>query len=70
MVVVMLTHCLFVGLTRPIAMATLLHFVAFAFDLATFVVALTYPPYTGCQNSQYKGCEMLNADIGFDAVLW
>ena len=58
------------GLTRPIAVVAFLHFVGFAFDLAAFVVALTYPPYTGCHNSEYKGCEMLKAAIGLDAVLW
>jgi hypothetical protein len=48
-----------------------MHLIAFAFDLAVFIVALTYPPYTdGCANSTYKGCEMLKAAIGFDAVLW
>jgi hypothetical protein len=49
----------------------LLHTVTFAFDLAVFIVALMYPPYTdGCATSDDKGCQMLKAAIGLDAVLW
>jgi hypothetical protein len=71
LLVVIMAHLSFGSLTRPILCVGLMHFVAFAFDLAVFIVALTFPPYTnGCANSTYKGCEMLKAAIGFDAVLW
>jgi len=71
LLVVLVAHVSFGSFTRPILYVGLIHFIAFGFDLAVFIVALTYPPYTnGCANSTYKGCEMLKAAIGFDAVLW
>jgi hypothetical protein len=69
--VVILAHFLFGGFTRPILLIAFLHTITFAFDLAVFIVALTYSPYTdGCATSDYKGCQMLKAAIGLDAVLW
>jgi hypothetical protein len=66
-----MSHLFFGGMTRPILIVGVLHLLAFAFDLAVFIVALTYPPYIGgCATSTYKGCEMLKAAIGLDAVLW
>jgi hypothetical protein len=66
-----LAHFLFGGFTRPIFIIAFLHAITFGFDLAAFIVALIYPPYTdGCANSDYKGCQMLKAAIGLDAVLW
>jgi hypothetical protein len=71
MLAVVLAHFLFGGFTRPIMFIALLHVVTFAFDLAVFIVALTFSPYTdGCATSDYKGCQMLKAAIGLDAVLW
>ena len=64
-------HVSFGTFARPILFVGVMHLIAFGFDLAVFIVALTYPPYTdGCANSTYKGCEMLKAAIGFVAVLW
>lgn len=70
--VVIFAHILFGGLTRPILCVGFLHFITFAFDLATFIVALTYPPYTtdNCATNPYKGCQILKAAIGLDGVLW
>jgi hypothetical protein len=52
-------------------MIALLHTITFGFDLAVFIVALTYPPYVnGCASSSSKGCEILKAAIGLDAALW
>jgi len=71
MVVVIIAHLLFGGLVRPILLVGFLHFITFCFDLAVFIVALTYPPYTqGCSTSNYKGCQMERAAIGLDGVLW
>lgn len=71
MLVVILAHILFGGFIRPLFYVGFLHLITFAFDLAVFVIALTFPPYTsGCADSEYKGCEMLKAAIGFLAVLW
>lgn len=71
MLVVVMAHFAFGGFTRPILWVGFLHFLAFAFDLAAFVVALTYPPYTtGCSNSTYKWCEVEKAAIGLIGALW
>jgi len=68
---VIFAHFAFGGLTRPILLVGALHIITFAFDLAVFVVALTYPPYTqGCNTSTYQGCQMERAAIGLDGVLW
>jgi len=69
--VVILAHCLFGGFTRPILFIAFLHTITFGFDLAVFIIALTFSPYTdGCATSDYKGCQMLKAAIALDAVLW
>jgi hypothetical protein len=70
MFVVVAVHFLFGGLARPIGVATFLVFAAFVFDLATFIYALLNWPYTDCQNSNWKGCEMIKAAIGLDCALW
>ena len=71
MVVVIIAHLAFGGFTRPILCVGLLHIITFAFDLAVFIVALTYPPYiNGCANSTYQGCQIDRAAIGLDGVLW
>ena len=52
-------------------MVGLLHVAAFGFDLAAFIVALTYPPYsTGCDDSTFKWCEIEKAAIGLIGALW
>jgi len=69
--VVILAHLAFGGFTRPILCVGFLHIVTFAFDLAVFIVALTYPPYiNGCSTSTSKGCQIERAAIGLDGVLW
>jgi hypothetical protein len=69
--VVILSHFAFGGWTRPILWVGFLHFIGFAFNLAAFIVALTYPPYVdGCANSTYKWCEVEKAAIGLIGVLW
>jgi hypothetical protein len=68
---VIFAHVLFGGLTRPILYVGFLHVFIFAFDLATFIVALKYPPYTSdnCATQKIKECQILKAAIGLDAVL-
>jgi hypothetical protein len=62
---------MFGGLGRPIGFAAFLALVAFAFDLAAFIYALTNFPYDVCRgDDDYKGCKMLKAAIGLDCVLW
>lgn len=71
MLVVIIAHLVFGGFTRPLICVGFLHLITFAFDLAVFIVALTFPPYTdGCATSTYKGCQMLRAAIGLVGVLW
>jgi hypothetical protein len=68
---IIFTHIVFGGFTRPILFVALIHTITFGFDLAVFIVALTYPPYTeGCANSSTKGCHILRAAIGLDGALW
>jgi hypothetical protein len=67
---VLLTHFIFGGMTRPIMMVAIIHIITFAFDLAVFIVALTFTPYTFCGDSDGKGCEMLKAAIAMDGALW
>jgi hypothetical protein len=68
---VVIAHFTFGGMVRPLLFVGFLHFAAFAFDLAVFVIALTYTPYVnGCSTSSYKGCEMERAAIAIDGVLW
>jgi len=66
-----MSHFAFGGFVRPILMVGLLHVAAFGFDLAAFIVALTYPPYsTGCDDSTFKWCEIEKAAIGLIGALW
>ena len=51
-------------------MVAIIHVITFAFDLAVFIVALTFTPYTFCSNSSAKGCEMDKAAIAMDGALW
>lgn len=53
-------------------MVGFIHVITFAFDLAVFVIALTFSPYTDCSatNSDSKGCEILKAAIAIDGALW
>jgi hypothetical protein len=70
-IAVIAAHFTFGGFARPIMCVGFLSLITFAFDLAVFVIALTFPPYTsGCVNSTYKGCEILKAAIALVAVLW
>ena len=71
MFVVIVSHYWFGAWSRPLFGVALLHVIAFGFDLAAFIVALTSHPYMGgCANSDSKGCVMLRAAIGLDGVLW
>jgi hypothetical protein len=69
-VAVILTHFIFGGFTRPILLVAFIHAITFAFDLAVFIVALTFTPYTFCDDSEAKGCEMVKAAVGIDGALW
>ena len=61
----------FMGTRGSLGPTITAHIMAFIFDLVAFIVAMSNFPYTsGCDVSNYEGCQTLKAAIGLDCVLW